>query len=276
MLKTYAFDVDANLLFTDTKIILDKKWENDERTPMDVSQHDYEILKLDTANYRHVDNDIEKSMENFRGPERFEKDIFDAIEQKKFAPSWNKFLEANKNASPLAIITARWHSVEDLKMTHRKIIQEILTDDQREDFLYSMKERLGQYKTSNDTLINTYLDNNFYAPCSNWAFLASIWKELSDSMPDRKNAAFEAFVVHIKKVFDTHYGQNFLSDRKIRVGFSDDSNSNITWLHHHIHTQETGLMRKYPEVLFRMYDTGETRAAPTKFTYINTQEEGTD
>ncbi len=237
---------------------------------MDVTQPDYENLKHDTNNYRHVENDIEKSMANFRGSEKFEKDIFDAIEQKKFAPSWNKFLEANKNASPIAIITARWHSMEELKTTHRKIIHEVLTNGQREDFLYSMKERLGQYKTSNDVLINIYLDNNFYAPCSNEAFLASIWKEISDSMPDRKNSAFEAFVLHIKKVFDANYGQNFLSDRKIRVGFSDDSNSNITWLHDFIYNKETGLMRKYPDVLFRMYDTGDIRTTPTKFSYKNT------
>ncbi len=273
MLKTYAFDVDANLLFTDTKIILEKKWENGERKPIDVSQHDYEILKLDTKHYRHVDNNIEKSMINFRGPGKFEEDIFAAIDQNKFAPSWNKFIEANKNASPLAIITARGHSIEELKTTHKKIIQEILTDDQREDFLYSMKERLWQYKTHDEMIINEYLDNNFYAPCSNEAFLAGIWKELSDSMPDRKNAAFEQFVLHIKSVFENNYGKNFLAKRKIRVGFSDDSHHNITWLHHHIYTKETGLMRKYPEVLFRMYDTGETRTAPIKFTYTNIKEE---
>ena len=32
-------------------------------------------------------------------------------------------------------------------------------------------------------------------------------------------------------------------------------------------------MWKYPEVLFRMYDTGEARSKPTKFTYKNNNEE---
>jgi hypothetical protein len=46
-------------------------------------------------------------------------------------------------------------------------------------------------------------------------------------MPARKNAAFEQFVIHTKKVFEKYYGANFMSTRKIRVGFSDDTYKNI-------------------------------------------------
>jgi hypothetical protein len=273
MLKSYAFDVDSNLVFTDTKIILEKKWENNIRIPVDVSQEEYEIVKFDTVNYRHVNNDIENSMANFKISWNFEQDILHAITQKKFWPSWNKFIEAHRYASPIGIITARWHSVEELKNTHKKIIMEFLTEGQREDLLYSMKERLGQYKISDEELIEDYLNNNYYAPCSNKEYLASIGKKLSDSMSDRKNAAFEQFVLHTKKVFETSYGKDFLAKRKIRVGFSDDTSKNIDWLHDHIYTKDIGLMRKYPEILFRMYDTGEVTAKPNKYTYKNTKEE---
>lgn len=143
-------------------------------------------------------------------------------------------MEANSYASPIAFITARGHPVAELKATHKKIIYEILNDSQREDLVYSMKERIGNYKLDADILINMYLDNNFYAPCSNEVFLQSIGKTIEDSMPDRKNAAFEESVLHVKKVFENYYGANFLSKRKIRVGFSDDTNENIHGLHNHI------------------------------------------
>lgn len=75
--------------------------------------------------------------------------------------------------------------------------------------------------------IDAYLDNNYYAPCTNEIFLKSINKDLSCSMPETKNAAFEQFVLHIKKVFEGYYGAEFLINRRIRVGFSDDAHANI-------------------------------------------------
>lgn len=275
MLKWYAFDVDYNLVCTDDTIWIDVL-ENGTRTPKEISQKQYEEFWPEIKKWekmRHLDNSIEKSMQNFRGPWRYEKKIFEAIKQGKFWPSWDKFIEANRYASPIAFITARGHSIEELKDTHKKIIYNVLTDGQREDLIYSMKERLWNYKLSDDVVINTYLNDNYYAPCSNEIFLETINKNISDSMPARKNAAFEQFVIHTKQVFEKYYGTNFMSTRKIRVGFSDDTYKNIEWLHTYIYTKDTGMMRRYPEILFRLYDTFETKATPTKFSYRNPGEE---
>jgi hypothetical protein len=51
--------------------------------------------------------------------------------------------------------------------------------------------------------------------------------QLSDPMPARKNAAFERFVLHNKRLFQKYYGADFMNNRKIRIGFSDDTNKNI-------------------------------------------------
>ncbi|MFA7298464.1 MAG: hypothetical protein WC010_02345 [Candidatus Absconditabacterales bacterium] len=276
MLKSYAFDVDYNLIFTNDTIILDKKGSDNNRSPVEVSQKDYEEFIKDKINYRHFNDSIEQSMVNFRGADRYEKTIFDAINQGKFGPSWEKFVEANRYASPMAFITARGHHAEDLKETHRKIIYDVLTSGHREDLIYSMKERLGNYKLSDDVVIDTYLNDNYYAPCSNETFLETINKNVSDSMPARKNAAFEQFVIHTKQVFEKYYGTNFMSTRKIRVGFSDDTYKNIEGLHNFIYTKNTGMMRRYPEILFRLYNTFEIRTAPTKFSYKNPEEEKID
>lgn len=257
MLKSYSFDVDSNLLFTDNTIWIETL-EHKQRIPKEISQEDYvkslpEILIWEKI--RHIHNNKEEAMINFSAPGMYEKSVFSAIQQKKFWPSWNKFLEANKYASPLAFITARGHPVADLKSTHKRIIHEMLTDSQREDLIYSMKERLWNYELSDNELIDRYLDGNFYAPCSNELFLEWIGKTILDSMSDRKNAAFEHFVLHVKNIFETYYGANFLSKRKIRVGFSDDTDENISWLHEHINQLTSGLILKYPEIKFVLYNT---------------------
>lgn len=56
-----------------------------------------------------------------------------------------------------------------------------------------------------DFLIETYLNNNYYAPCSNEEYLKTIGMTLKDSMSDRKNAAFEHSVLSAKKVFEGYY-----------------------------------------------------------------------
>lgn len=280
MLKSYAFDVDANLVFTDDTIWINVR-QDGKRVPTQVSQkEDAELAEKGVykqkKTHRYLNDNIEEAMQNFRWTGKFEQAIFDALAKPQHQgewPSWKKFIEANRYASPIAIITARGHPAEELKETHKKIITDILTSDEHEDFLYSIKERLWEYKTKDDDLIQTYLDSNFYAPCSNEDFLRTIGKTLSNPMPDRKNTAFEAFVVHAKKTFENYYWSNFMAHRKMRVGFSDDTFKNIEGLHHFIRTKSTGLMRKYPEVLFRMYETSEPRTAPTKFSYRNTHEE---
>lgn len=273
MLKAYSFDVDSNLFFTDTTIYLDKLLLNGTRAKIEVSQTAYEELIMDKEHYRHVQNDIEQSMANFKRPWIYEKAIFDAISNGKFWPSYPKYIEAIRSASPIQKNTARGNSVQEIRATDKRIIHEVLSDSQREDLVYSMKERLGNYKKNDDFYINEFLNNNLDAPCSNTAFLSSIHKDLSDSMPSRKNAAFEQFVLHIKNVFSHYYGANFLSNRKIRLGFSDDTHKNIEWFHNFIYTEGSWLMWKYPEVLFRLYDAGEMTLPPKKLSYKNHEEE---
>ncbi|MEI8008010.1 MAG: hypothetical protein WCI00_00765 [bacterium] len=83
MLKAYGYDIDSNLLFTDNTILLDI-WQDGKRVPTEVSQklHDEiaaEGILKEKTKYRYLNDDIEASMINFRGVDRFEKDVFDAI-----------------------------------------------------------------------------------------------------------------------------------------------------------------------------------------------------
>jgi hypothetical protein len=84
MFKGYAFDIDANIVFTDTKIILEKKSENGLRLPEEVSQEDYGTCIKNTKLYRYINNVQEESMENFRLPGKLKQTFFDAITNKRF------------------------------------------------------------------------------------------------------------------------------------------------------------------------------------------------
>ena len=268
MLKWYGFDTDGNLVYTDTRVCIEVL-EDGKRRRKEISQIQFDELWSDIKIWekmRFVNNDKEQSMVNFKSEWGFEKAVFDALNQGKVGPSREKFIEANVQASPIAIITARGHPIADLKSTHKKIIYEVLTAGQREDLMYNMKEHLWRYHLYEDMAIDKYLDNNYYAPCTNQIFLESINKDLSCSMPETKNAAFEQFTLHIKKVFEGYYGAEFLINRRIRIGFSDDANANIEWLDDFINKEYSGLMWKYPEIKFMLYNT-HTPENTIKFNY---------
>lgn len=144
-----------------------------------------------------------------------------------------------------------------------------LSSNQQEDFLDSMKERLGDYEQSEEAYIEAYLRNNYYAPCSDEVFLKMIGKTLKDSMPSRKNAAFEQFVLHTKNVFMKYFSAEYLSTRKIRVGFSDDTYKNIQGIHDFIHNENNGIRRKYPDMRFTIYDTSDNISPAIKIIYKN-------
>jgi len=252
-LKAYALDVDANILFTDSKILLEKKSRTWLREIVEVSQSEFDEFIKDKDNYRFVNWKTEESMINFRGKWKFKNDIFDAIDSWKFAPSWEAFIEANRNASPIGIITARWHPIKDLRDTHKAILHEVLSDYDLDELISNMRNHLWQNATHRkDTVINKFLDSSYYCPCSDEKFLEVIWKKIDTPMPERKNASFDAYINHIINVFNNYYWKDFLQNRNIRVWFSDDSKSNIQSMESFIKKE---LVSKYPNIEYFLYDT---------------------
>lgn len=252
-LKAYALDVDANLLFTNSKILLEKKNQDWVWELIEVSQSEFDSFIKDSENYRFVKWESEESMINFRWKWKFQNDIFDAIRGNKFWPSWNAFIEANVEASPTSIITARWHPILDIKRTHKAILHEVLSDYQLEELVDNMRNRLWwDTFQRKEKIINSFLKNNFYCPCSDRAFLKKISKDINDPMHDRKTIAFDSFVQHVISVFNNYYGEEFMIKRNIKVWFSDDSKSNINWMEAFIKKE---LIRKYPNIIYSLYDT---------------------
>ena len=112
-LRSYVFDWDDNILYMPTTIKMDVStsggWE-----PIDVSTEDYSKVRTD-SNYRLRDNDPNIAFKDFRDSKSFIRDIKKALENKMFAPSYDKFKEALIFANPFGINTARSHKPQTLR-----------------------------------------------------------------------------------------------------------------------------------------------------------------
>jgi len=249
-LKWYAFDVDSNLLFTDTKILLEKfdwKW----RCLVEVSQSEYpELIKL--PEYRFWGWNREKSMQNFLSIGTFKNEIIDALDNNKFWPSRPKLLQATVTARPISIITARGHPIDEIRDAHQFIIFEILNESEIEQLVNWMKINKNIGSNNKNKIIKMYLDNNLYLPIRSKDFEKISGINLSLSTRERKLVWFEMFIEHLYKVFESYMSKSYLKDKKISVGFSDDYEENIVWMRDFM---ENVLLKKYPKLKFSVYDT---------------------
>lgn len=116
-LKYYSFDVDDNLLFMDTTIIMehlvDDEWVDEE-----VSTEVFAKVRNDKVNWRFKPG--QESFINFRdyGPKKddtFISDFKKAVINKRFAPSWTTFIECLINGNIFSIITSRGHSPKNIR-----------------------------------------------------------------------------------------------------------------------------------------------------------------
>ncbi|MBU0626767.1 hypothetical protein KKH82_05090 [Patescibacteria group bacterium] len=99
---------------------------------------------------------------------------------------------------------------------HQMMIYEALQDDQLQELIDSMRNHLGKNAPKRkDSVINTYLDNNYYAPCNNMDFLDSIKTRRQESMYHRKTQAFEGFIKHVIATYNTYYGKKFIEGRTL-------------------------------------------------------------
>jgi hypothetical protein len=179
VLLYYAFDWDDNILVMPTKIHMEKR-VGDRWIPTTVSTRKFAEIRNDSENWRILENNPAKAFGEFRdngprGSEAFYEDVRDACQSKDFGPSWDDFIECLKNACIFAIITARGHEAEALRMGIEWIIDEYLSPDDKYMMYNNLlkfqhffgatdqiaripQELYGQGKFSENTLVKNYLD----------------------------------------------------------------------------------------------------------------------
>ena len=107
-----------------------------------MSQEEHGEYMKDREQYRYIDGIAEHSMAGFTLPGIFKKTFFDAIENKRFGPSYPKYIQAHMEASPICKLTARGHPVEEFRDVNKAFIYEVLTDCQRDELVYNMRQNL--------------------------------------------------------------------------------------------------------------------------------------
>lgn len=251
--KAYAFDFDSNLVFTqDTIFLLKQNWTSWQET--EVNQKEFDQLTVDGKERKWLNGGYEASLKNFLSPGNYKKALIDAIADKKTWPSRSSFLEANETASPLAIITARGQSPQELKESHEYIISHIFSPAQRDHLVQSMQKRLG-VEISPEEAIQRYVDNNLYIPVQSKEFFQQSGTTIDIPTRIRKHIGFEMFVLHIESLFRKYDWEKFVNDPWYSVWFSDDNLENIESMVGFI---QSDLIPKYPHVEFITYNTNDS------------------
>lgn len=235
----YALDWDDNILNMPTVIQLEKK-EGDAWVPVEVSTSEFAIVRNDLENYRMPDNNPELAFSNFRdtgpkGDSVFLEDVKKAIEEKRFGPSWNDFIECLSNGSIFSIITARGHESE----TMRKGVEWIIDNELTEEELYSMYNNVIKFrylfdliededfprilkgKPSQNSIISAYLDSCHFIGVS------APSRGGSPSNPEK--AKEDALLLFVDEI-DSHIDQLIRITKEnwvAIIGFSDDDIKNV-------------------------------------------------
>jgi len=255
-LTYYCFDFDDNLLHMDTKIHMEKrvgkKWVHKK-----LSTSKFSEIRKDKKNWRFQKNDDSLAFSEFtdigaRGDKAFIEDSIEAINNKKFAPSWDKFIECLINGNILAIITARAHEPETIKAVVKYIIDRVLTKRQKNKMCKNLLIYIAKFVKKHDPqkpykfdeLVAEYLDN-----CDFYGVTSEYFKQFFDtdaSTPEEaKEIAIKMFTNRVHK-----FGKRIKTE--VHIGFSDDDEGNINTIKK-LFKKELSL--KFPKINFNIYDT---------------------
>jgi len=236
-LHFFALDHDDNILHMPTVIHMEKR-TTDNWEPVDVSTAEFAKVRNDRENYRLLKNDPEKAFSEFkdsgpRGDKAFLEDLKKALNDKSYGPAWHAFISCLREGSIFAIITARGHEPESIRMGYEYIIDNAMTQDEQYEMYnnclkYSMIfgqgddfDRIPKGPISKTSLIKLYLDNcDFYGVSSDW--FRSNFGVASASNPEHaKQLALDVFIEKCNK-----FGRS-IGASSVSVGFSDDDKKNI-------------------------------------------------
>lgn len=231
----YAFDWDDNILHMPTQIMLQTK-DGDEvgMSTSDFARKRAEIAKVEFK-YKGkivVGLDETTAFRNFRDESDsgvFKKDVVLAIQSGNYGPAWRDFMECLTHGSIFAIITARGHESEEIRKGIEYIIDDILSDVQKQDmydhllkFAYkfgapdidSHPRILRGLPTLNE-LVQSYLD------LCHFVGVSAPSREGSATNPEAaKEESLKDFVKEVNE-YASRIGY------EAEVGFSDDDSGNI-------------------------------------------------
>jgi len=248
IVRAYSFDWDDNIMNMPTTIKLLQNI-NGEWVPTEVSTTKFAQVRND-KNYKLDDN----AFINFREDEAFLEDLKLAIEDKEFAPSFEKFKEALLYANPISIITARGHTPKALREGMNFVIANTFTEEEIMLMVNNIIERNPEVSGGSPIeVLDFYLDSHEYHPVTSKEFSDrfGIQHGSASNPEENKKIAFRDYVSRVilstRKMIEGDYAG-------LSIGFSDDDLGNIEAMESFIDEE---LKYEFPEVNFTIYDTSE-------------------
>jgi len=242
--RAYSFDWDDNILMMPTRIHLDYSVNGLAWVPVSVSTEEFRSIrhKLGTE-FRFLNDDEGEAFKDFKEYDAFISDTKEALDNRRYGPSFNKFKEALISGSDFSIITARSNPPRAIKDGIKLIIRKSFSYDEQEE----MKNNL------NGVTMDEYLNLQDYHPVSSEEFINKWGLDIDSTNPEEgKKIAFEDFVDRVVDRVSSY--QDTDDFEGISIGFSDDDISNVEVVEKLI---EEKLKQKYPDIKFLVYDTSD-------------------
>lgn len=263
--KYFMFDWDDNILFMPTVIhtekLVDGEWiKHDVSTGefRDVRRKIVSYYETGSGEYRYPDNEPDKAYLEFRdfgerGDKAFYIDALNSLADKAHGEAYNDLIECLVGGHLFMIITARGHEPESIRMVIDYIIENILTDEQYNKMIDSLRTFNSVFgieleSDSENILIETYLDLCKFIGINSNYFMDKFNIDGEAINPEKfKSLAIEFFVSEMFKYKN--------KNNSISVGFSDDDTGTVQYVNKFIKDE---LSLKYPMSYFT-YDTKQGR-----------------
>lgn len=264
--KYYIFDWDNNILHMPTRIHLEKRTLSGNWEPIAVSTSFYSVVRNDRENYRPPEGDWELAFREFRDFEdenesMFLKDTRLALAPmieggEQAGPSFHQFRKALIEGRLFAIVTARGHRSDTLRLGVEYFIEHVLTSEEKAEMMANLRGYRAIYLPdesfrTDEEVLTGYLDLNRYHAVTSPDFRAKMGatEPGADMQEEAKQFAIMDFMRHVFRI--VHESG---VDKPISMGFSDDDPRNVRAV---VEFVEQQLHREFPQVKFVVYDTSE-------------------
>ena len=274
-LKYYIFDWDDNILHMPTKIRMERLEDDGTWRPVELSTATFALVRSDTEHYRAPGGKWREAFRNFEdSPQRdnFLEDTRAALARiaagERPGPSFNALRKTLREGRIFAIVTARGHSPAAVERAVRCFIDEVLTPEEREEMMSSLRGYRqwldgvgdGEFGTDEEEL-DYYLSMCRYSAVTYEGFKERmsndpIYREklavaTTAARPElAKEFAIQDFVEHVFHML-RRAGR---LDRSVSIGFSDDDVGNVKTVTRFIKAE---LSRRYEGIKFVVYDTSD-------------------
>ncbi len=274
-LKYYIFDWDDNILHMPTKIRMERLEDDGTWRPVELSTATFALVRSDTKHYRAPGGKWREAFRNFEdSPQRdnFLEDTRAALARiaagEKPGPSFNALRKTLREGRIFAIVTARGHSPAAVERAVRCFIDEVLTPEEREEMMSSLRGYRqwldgvgdGEFGTDEEEL-DYYLSMCRYSAVTYEGFAKRmaadpIYQEklavaTTAAQPElAKEFAIRDFVEHVFHMLRRSGNLN----RPVSIGFSDDDKGNVKSVSRYIVGE---LARRFEGIKFVVYDTSD-------------------